>query len=203
MAYTWAAIVAAISFLLYYSKLPWFLFPILLFGAFLASGGKSFPRVFFRTVVRDLRFIYLGFTIHGQNSEKLLASAVSICRLKGSVECQTGGLITVCEELQSLLRLAFSDLPHQSKVLKVEIEETAQGNNDQFNWKTTIKTVLRQAPDQELPIKRLRKKVLAEFEARGANNKNLTDNELRALFEQKVTKNPKFKVHKDRVKLIK
>ncbi|XP_022789696.1 myb-like protein V isoform X2 [Stylophora pistillata] len=42
-----------------------------------------------------------------QNSEKLLASAVSICRLKGSVECQTGGLITVCEELQSLIRLAF------------------------------------------------------------------------------------------------
>ncbi|KAJ7372273.1 hypothetical protein OS493_019717 [Desmophyllum pertusum] len=66
MAYTWAVIVAAISFLLYYSKLPWFLFPILLFGAFLASGGKSFPRVFFRTVVRDLRVIYLGFTIYGQ-----------------------------------------------------------------------------------------------------------------------------------------
>lgn len=43
-----------------------------------------------------------------QNSEKLLASAVSICRLKGSVECQTGGLITVCEELQSLIRLAFT-----------------------------------------------------------------------------------------------
>ena len=43
-----------------------------------------------------------------QTSEKLLASAVSICRLKGSVECQTGGLITVCEELQSLVRLAFS-----------------------------------------------------------------------------------------------
>ena len=30
---------------------------------------------------------------------------------------------------------------------------------DQFNWKSTIKAVLRQAPDQELPIKRLRKKV--------------------------------------------
>ena len=42
------------------------------------------------------------------NSEKLLASAVSICRLKGSVECQTGGVITVCEELQRLIRLAFS-----------------------------------------------------------------------------------------------
>lgn len=45
--------------------------------------------------------------------------------------------------------------------------------------------------------------VLAEFQARGANDKNLTENELRALFEKKVTKNPKFKVHKDRVKLIK
>lgn len=45
--------------------------------------------------------------------------------------------------------------------------------------------------------------VLAEFEARGANTRNLSDNELRALFEKKITKNPKFKVHKDRVKLVK
>ncbi|KAL9988549.1 hypothetical protein ACROYT_G003006 [Oculina patagonica] len=50
-----------------------------------------------------------------QNSEKLLASAVSICRLKGSVECQTGGLITVCEELQSLIRLAFSEIRRLEK----------------------------------------------------------------------------------------
>lgn len=50
-----------------------------------------------------------------QNSEKLLASAVSICRLKGSVECQTGGLITVCEELQSLIRLAFSEMRRVEK----------------------------------------------------------------------------------------
>lgn len=44
---------------------------------------------------------------------------------------------------------------------------------------------------------------MAEFEARGANTRNLSDNELRALFEKKITKNPKFKVHKDRVKLVK
>lgn len=56
MAYTWAAVVAGISFLLYYTHLPWVLFPVLLFGAFLASGGKSFPRVFFRTAIRDVRF---------------------------------------------------------------------------------------------------------------------------------------------------
>ena len=44
---------------------------------------------------------------------------------------------------------------------------------------------------------------MAEFQAREANEKKLTDNELRALFEKKITKNPKFKVHKDRVKLVK
>lgn len=55
MAYTWPVIVAGISFLIYYKRLPWVLFPVLLFGAFLASGGKSFPRVFFRTILRDLR----------------------------------------------------------------------------------------------------------------------------------------------------
>ncbi|XP_020630149.1 cell growth-regulating nucleolar protein-like isoform X2 [Orbicella faveolata] len=90
----------------------------------------------------------------------------------------------------------------QSKVSKAELEETVPEKNH-FNWKSTIKAVLRQAPDQELPVKRLRKKILAEFQARGANEKNLTDNELRALFEKKITKNPKFKVHKDRVKLVK
>lgn len=66
-----------------------------------------------------------------------------------------------------------------------------------------IKAVLRQAPDQELPIKRLRKKVLAEFQAKGTNEKNLTENELRALFQKKVSSNPKFKVHRDRVRLVK
>ena len=43
-----------------------------------------------------------------QNLEKLIASAVSICRLDGSVQCQIGGLITVIEELQRLLRQSFA-----------------------------------------------------------------------------------------------
>ncbi|XP_031562980.1 uncharacterized protein DDB_G0286299-like isoform X3 [Actinia tenebrosa] len=53
-----------------------------------------------------------------RHSEKLLASAVSICRLKGSVECQTGGIITVCEEMQRLLRLAFSENARIEKEMK-------------------------------------------------------------------------------------
>ena len=45
-----------------------------------------------------------------QHLEKLIASTVSICRLKGSLECQTGGLITVAEELQRLVRFAVSGM---------------------------------------------------------------------------------------------
>ena len=56
MAYTWTVVVAGISFLVYFTKLPFSLVPVLLFGALLASGGKSFPRIFFRTFFRDLRY---------------------------------------------------------------------------------------------------------------------------------------------------
>ena len=56
MAFFWAAVVTSISFLPLYTHLPWIMVPFLLFAAFLASGGKSFPRVFFRTALRDFRY---------------------------------------------------------------------------------------------------------------------------------------------------
>lgn len=56
MAFFWAAVVTIISFLPLYTHLPWVIVPVLLFAAFLASGGKSFPRVFFRTALRDFRY---------------------------------------------------------------------------------------------------------------------------------------------------
>lgn len=56
MAFIWAAVVASIAFPLHYTQLPWLLFPVLWFAAFLASGGRSFPRIFFRTALRDLRW---------------------------------------------------------------------------------------------------------------------------------------------------
>ena len=45
--------------------------------------------------------------------------------------------------------------------------------------------------------------VVAEFQACGANYTNLSDNEIRALFDKKVNSNPKFKVRKDIVRLVK
>ena len=56
MAFFWAAVVTSISFLPLYTHLPWVIVPFLLFAAFLASGGKSFPLVFFRTALRDFRY---------------------------------------------------------------------------------------------------------------------------------------------------
>ena len=44
--------------------------------------------------------------------------------------------------------------------------------------------------------------VIAEYKARGGENKSLTDNEIRALFDKKLNSNPKFKVRKDRAKLL-
>ena len=71
MAYTLAAVVAGISLLVYYIQLPRILVPVLLFGVFLASGGKSFPRVFFRTVLRDLRYVRTNKLIEVKLSQNI------------------------------------------------------------------------------------------------------------------------------------
>ncbi|XP_053560118.1 cell growth-regulating nucleolar protein [Bombina bombina] len=71
-----------------------------------------------------------------------------------------------------------------------------------FNWKGTIKAVLRNDPDHELPIKRLRKKVIAQYYA-VSSVQHKSEEELLATFNKKIRNNPKFKVFKDRVKLLK
>ncbi|XP_015765840.1 PREDICTED: long-chain fatty acid transport protein 4-like isoform X2 [Acropora digitifera] len=77
MAFIWAAVVASIAFLLHYTQLPWLLFPVLWFAAFLASGGRSFPRIFFRTALRDLRFFWALFGIQAR-AKKNLKNGVTV-----------------------------------------------------------------------------------------------------------------------------
>uniref|UniRef100_A0A096LUU0 Cell growth-regulating nucleolar protein n=1 Tax=Poecilia formosa TaxID=48698 RepID=A0A096LUU0_POEFO len=86
-----------------------------------------------------------------------------------------------------------------------ESEETEDQAMSQgkFNWKGNIKAVLRESPDQELSVKRLRKKVLAAYYSFAGDINFKTEDELLALFNKKITKNPKFRVLKDRVKLLK
>uniref|UniRef100_A0A3P9KJP5 Cell growth-regulating nucleolar protein n=1 Tax=Oryzias latipes TaxID=8090 RepID=A0A3P9KJP5_ORYLA len=72
---------------------------------------------------------------------------------------------------------------------------------EKFHWKETIMAVLRKAPDQELPIKRLKKKVLAAYYSFTGERNFKTEEQLISTFNKKISKNPKFRVLKDQVKL--
>ncbi|XP_027681180.2 cell growth-regulating nucleolar protein isoform X1 [Chelonia mydas] len=83
-----------------------------------------------------------------------------------------------------------------------ETEEIGDADKGKFNWKGTIKAVLKQAPNNEISIKKLRKKVLAQYHAVvGEHHKSQED--LLVIFNKKVNNNPKVKVLKEKVKLMK
>ncbi|NWV77401.1 LYAR protein, partial [Dasyornis broadbenti] len=81
-------------------------------------------------------------------------------------------------------------------------EENVETGRGKFNWKGTIKAVLKQAPDNEISIKKLRKKVIAQYYA-VAGEHHKTEEEILVLFNKKVNNNPKFRVLKEKVKLVK
>ncbi|XP_054247566.1 cell growth-regulating nucleolar protein [Indicator indicator] len=81
-------------------------------------------------------------------------------------------------------------------------EETVGTEKGKFNWKGTIKAVLKQAPDNEISIKKLRKKVIAQYYA-VAGEHHKSEEDILVIFNKKVNNNPKFKVLKDKVKLLK
>ncbi|XP_074477241.1 cell growth-regulating nucleolar protein [Sebastes fasciatus] len=83
---------------------------------------------------------------------------------------------------------------------ETEDQEVPKGK---FNWKGNIKALLKESDDQELPVKKLRKKVLAAYYSFTGDRNFKKEEEVLALFNQKINKNPKFRVLKDRVKLVK
>ncbi|XP_039396479.1 cell growth-regulating nucleolar protein isoform X1 [Mauremys reevesii] len=90
----------------------------------------------------------------------------------------------------------------KSEDAAMETEEIGDVDKGKFNWKGTIKAVLKQAPNNEISIKKLRKKVLSQYHAvSGEHHKSQED--LLVIFNKKVNNNPKFKVLKDKVKLMK
>ncbi|KAG7229573.1 hypothetical protein INR49_012588 [Caranx melampygus] len=84
-----------------------------------------------------------------------------------------------------------------------EETEDQTASKGKFNWKGSIKAVLRDSPDQELPVKKLRKKVLAAYYSFTGDGNFKTEEEVLALFNKKINNNPKFRVLKERVRLIK
>lgn len=69
-----------------------------------------------------------------------------------------------------------------------------------FNWEDVIKEVLRKSSDQELSIKRLSKKVLAEYQAVKGDRE--TFEQLMSKFNKKVNKISGVRILKDKAKLI-
>ncbi|NXM29049.1 LYAR protein, partial [Oxyruncus cristatus] len=121
--------------------------------------------------------------------------------------------ILVCFEdafsqFQSLINY-LKEPPIKTKKMKtesisedMETENTNDDEESKFNWKGTIKAVLKQAPDNEISIKKLRKKVIAQYYA-VAGEQHRSEEEILVIFNKKVNNNPKFKVLKERVKLVK
>uniref|UniRef100_A0A8C5LWZ7 Cell growth-regulating nucleolar protein n=1 Tax=Leptobrachium leishanense TaxID=445787 RepID=A0A8C5LWZ7_9ANUR len=70
-----------------------------------------------------------------------------------------------------------------------------------FNWKGTIKALLKRAPDNELPVKRLRKKVISQYYAL-SSAQHKSEEEILATFNKKLRGNPNFRVLKEKVKLV-
>ncbi|XP_031705232.1 cell growth-regulating nucleolar protein [Anarrhichthys ocellatus] len=97
----------------------------------------------------------------------------------------------------------------KSKTVDQEADVTSEETEDQevpkgkFNWKGNIKAVLRDSADQELPVKKLRKKVVAAYYSFTGDSNFKKEEEVLALFNKKVNSNPKFRVLKERVRLVK
>ncbi|XP_008318712.1 cell growth-regulating nucleolar protein [Cynoglossus semilaevis] len=84
-----------------------------------------------------------------------------------------------------------------------EETEDQTASKGKFNWKGTIKAVLRDSPDQEMSLKKVRKKVLAAYYSFAGEENFKTEEQVYALFNKKINNNPKFRVLKDKVKLVK
>ncbi|XP_052005460.1 cell growth-regulating nucleolar protein-like [Xyrauchen texanus] len=81
--------------------------------------------------------------------------------------------------------------------------ESESNSRGKFNWKGTIKAVLRDAPDEGLAVKKLRKKILAAYYSFSGDSNFRSEEELLSLFNKKINNNPKIKVLKDKVRLVK
>lgn len=88
-------------------------------------------------------------------------------------------------------------------------DQTIEDNNAEgrqsakVKWCTIGKTILRSQDDQELALKKFQKKIIAEYLNRTSSQNNDTSVEvLWAKCLKKLSKNSKFKIHKERIKLV-
>ncbi|ELK36007.1 Cell growth-regulating nucleolar protein [Myotis davidii] len=126
-------------------------------------------------------------------------------------ECGVNGDVDKEETNMGKRKRKLSEVEEYSKKKKIKFPGLAEGEEPEnhgapakgkFNWKGTMKAVLKQAPDNETAVKKLRKKVLAQYYA-VTNEHHRSEEELLAIFNKKVSKSPAFKLLKDKIKLLK
>ncbi|KAK7137461.1 hypothetical protein R3I94_013189 [Phoxinus phoxinus] len=84
-----------------------------------------------------------------------------------------------------------------------ENQQSESNSTGKFNWKGTITAVLRDAPEDGLAVKKLRKKVLAAYYSFTGDGNYRSEEELLSLFNKKINNNPKFRTLRERVRLVK
>ncbi|XP_046843967.1 uncharacterized protein MAL13P1.304-like isoform X2 [Xenia sp. Carnegie-2017] len=102
-----------------------------------------------------------------QNMENLLASAVSICRLDGSVQCQIVSLITVIQELQRLLRQSFKEI----KMLEQDIKD------QKHTFRNCITNLHYQVKEMQTNIDDVKKKCEDVQTSEGRNGTKIVDSD--------------------------
>jgi len=90
---------------------------------------------------------------------------------------------------------------------KSKLEECKNKEQDeqavQVKWCTIGKIILRSREDKELSLKKFQKKIIPEYMSRAGNDIGETSVEvLWAKCLKKLSKNPKFKIHKEHIKLL-
>ncbi|KAK1175267.1 cell growth-regulating nucleolar protein [Acipenser oxyrinchus oxyrinchus] len=138
----------------------------------------------------------------GKKNKKKVAS-VEVTRENGNDDRHE--TMTSSKKCKKRKHESSEDNP-KSKHMKVEIAEEVEcdsENKGKFSWKGTIQAVLKQSPEDEISIKKLRKKVLAEYYSVNGEDNHKSEEKLLSLFNKKISSNPKFRVLKDKVKLIK
>ncbi|XP_037090267.1 cell growth-regulating nucleolar protein-like [Pollicipes pollicipes] len=74
---------------------------------------------------------------------------------------------------------------------------------NKFDWPGVVLALLGNRDDRELPLKKLRKKVVTEYQSRGGEGKtDTTKEEIWAKLDRKLKKMPQVKVLKEHVKLV-
>ncbi|XP_058488189.1 cell growth-regulating nucleolar protein isoform X1 [Solea solea] len=100
-------------------------------------------------------------------------------------------------------KMKIAEMAEVADITMSEDTEDQTASKGKFNWKGNIKAVLRDSPDQELSVKKLRKKILAAYYTFTGEGNFKKEEEVFALFNKKINNNPKFRVLKDKVKLVK